>query len=58
MRTHTDTFSKPESNEDCKSLRKCWQCSIYHGAASGEDFFDCFDYDKMKKNVQELSNCF
>jgi len=48
----------PETKQECNSMRKCWKCSIYISAAQGDDFFGCFDPEKMKSNVEELFNCF
>lgn len=58
MRKDIVTVKRPESEEDCKSMRKCWRCAIYIDAVQGNDFFDCFDTEKMKSNVEELFNCF
>lgn len=50
--------SEPETIEECKSMRNCWNCSIYLKTAQGDDFFDCFNVEKMKQNIEEIYLCF
>lgn len=58
MKTELISVKKPETEDDCKSMKHCWGCSIFVGAAMGGDFFECFDNEKMKYDVELFRDCF
>jgi hypothetical protein len=49
---------RPTSKEECDSWKHCWKCAIYLNAAAGDDFFTCFNTEKMKNEVLFLLSCF